>query len=115
MKKRRSDIQKLVTRAREIWRQSEYYQEVKRLHRDPARKGFYICAYCKGSREVIRIDHIDGIGKQPDSLLEFGAWLEKLFFNAQQGLCQDCHSEKTKEENKKIRKDRFVLEAVPPR
>lgn len=105
MKKRRSDIAKLVTAARDIWRHSQVYSDVKRESRDPNRTGFYICKKCKGSREVIKIDHIKPIGKQPDYWEEFGIWLGKLNclpLNLQP-LCADCHKEKTKKDAKEIK------------
>ena len=101
MAKRRSDISKLVTDARNRWRQSEQYQKVKKLAKDPNRSGWFVCAKCEQSREVIQVDHFLPIGKQPTTLLEFGPWLEKLFHNPQWALCKDCHREKTKEERKK--------------
>lgn len=98
--KRRSDIAKLVTRAREVWRQSVKYQQAKRECRDPNRPGWFICCLCKASREVIQVDHIEPIGKQPDHLLEFGMWLERLFNLPQRGICKDCHKVKTKEDKR---------------
>lgn len=98
MKKRRSDIQKLVSASRDVWRQSEIYGEVKKESKDPSRSGWFICRSCQTSREVIKIDHIKGIGRQPDGLADFGSWLPALFcFKANlQPLCADCHSAKTK-------------------
>lgn len=105
MKKRRSDISKLVTASRDIWRQSEIYHIVKRRSRDPNRTGWFKCSNCNESREVIRVDHISPIGKQPKCLLGFGEWLEKLFCPETNlsGICVDCHKKKTKSERKKIK------------
>jgi len=102
-KKRRSDISKLVTASRDIWRMSTVYQGVKRKSKDPVRKGFYICELCKEPHEVIKIDHIVPIGKQPDYLSEFGGWLSKLFCGDKnlQAICQFCHADKSKEDRKK--------------
>lgn len=101
--KRRSDIAKLVTRSREVWRMSVVCQEVKRQAK--AGVGWYKCKLCGQSREVIRIDHITPIGKQPDSMIEFGSWLEKLFCGPAnlQPLCQDCHKEKSKNDKKALK------------
>lgn len=99
--KRRSDIAKLVSHCRIVWRQSELYQKVKKLAKDPERSGWFICAKCHTSREVVQVDHFDPIGKQPDTLVEFGPWLEKLFTSPQWALCKDCHKAKSKEERQK--------------
>lgn len=102
MAKRRSDIAKLVSKSREVWRQSQVYQQVKKEHK--SRPGWFKCASCHKEREVIKIDHIKAIGKQPTNMLEFGPWLEKLFCSKEnlQGLCNDCHKIKTKEDRRRI-------------
>lgn len=103
MKKRRSDIAKLVSSSRDIWRQSTKYQDAKRACRDPLRSGWFLCSLCGASRELIQIDHIEPVGRQPDHLGEFGPWLERLFNLPQRGICKDCHKVKTKEDKRKIR------------
>lgn len=105
MKKGRSSIAKLVSKSRETWRQSEPYYACKRMSRSANIKGWFTCALCLKDREVIKIDHILPIGKQPDEMIEFGSWLEKLFcplINLQ-GICTDCHKEKTKQDNKRTK------------
>lgn len=102
---RRSDIAKLVSKAREVWRQSQNYQAAKKACREinrPDYKGWFRCAMCQAFREVIKVDHIDPIGKQPETMGQFGEWLERLFcpITNLQGLCNDCHREKTREEGK---------------
>ncbi len=74
------------------------YQKVKKLAKAPDRSGWFVCAQCNEKREVIQVDHFTPIGKQPDTLLEFGPWLEKLFNSPQWALCKDCHKAKCKEE-----------------
>ena len=100
--KRRSDIAKLVSKAREVWRQSENYQFIKRDSKSDIKKGWFICGLCGSTREVIKIDHVNPIGKQPRSMVDFGAWLEKLFCSVSNlsAICADCHRKKTKEERK---------------
>lgn len=100
MAKRRSDIAKLVSKAREVHRQSEHYQAVKKSCKVPGKSGWFKCQTCHTEVEVIKIDHINPIGKQPDDLIEFGEWLRRLFCDSLnlQGLCNRCHSIKTKEE-----------------
>ncbi len=99
--KRRSDIAKLVSHSRIVWRQSAIYQLVKKMAKDPNRSGWFICTNCQQSREVIQVDHSTPIGKQPDTLIEFGPWLERLFNSPQWAICKDCHKTKSKEERKK--------------
>lgn len=111
MKKRRSDIQKLVTAAREIWRMSETHQQVKKDSRDPKRSGWFICGDCESSREVIKVDHKIPIGIQPIKMSDFGTWLQYLFcgIGNLKPICADCHKEKTKEENLKRREEKKRL------
>lgn len=105
MQKRRSDIAKLVSHSREVWRQSLNYQEAKRRCRIAGKPGWFDCQLCDNEVEVIRIDHIQPIGKQPVEIIQFGGWLDKLFCDASnlQGLCNACHKQKTKEERKRAR------------
>lgn len=109
MANKRSDIAKLVSAARKVWRESETYKEVKKAAKVPGRTGWYRCASCKCEFEVIRIDHISPIGAQPTTLLLFGAWLENLFCerNNLQPLCNSDHKAKTaleRKENARLRK-----------
>ena len=106
MAKRRSDLAKLVSKSREVWRQSENYQFIKKESKSPEKKGWFICGLCGSTREVIKIDHVKPIGKQPDEMKEFGAWLEKLFCPVTNlmGVCADCHKKKTHEEMRILRK-----------
>ena len=103
--KRRSDIAKLVSKSREVWRQSENYQTVKKTSKVPKQTGWFFCKKCGQIREVIKIDHIEAIGKQPTNMMEFGPWLEKLFCSSEnlQGLCSDCHKSKTKDDNRRLK------------
>ena len=111
MAKRRSDIAKLVSKSREIWRQSEIYQSVKRNSKVPKQPGWFFCKKCQHPREVIKIDHIEAIGKQPTEMKKFGEWLERLFCSAEnlQALCADCHKEKTKEDCRKLKEGSLTV------
>lgn len=103
---RRSDIAKLVSKAREVWRQSENYQAVKKRAKAVDRPGWFVCERGKELVEVIKIDHIEPIGKQPTDMGEFGLWLPRLFcpISNLQGLCNTCHKSKTKIENAERKK-----------
>lgn len=112
MANKRSDISKLVSAARKVWRESETYKEVKKAAKDPNKTGWFICKNpsCKNSSvEVIRIDHICPIGAQPSSLRGMGEWLERLNCPKDnlQPLCTMCHKEKTaleRKENARLRR-----------
>ena len=110
IKKRRSDIRKLISAARDISRQSLVSTEVKRRCRitdkNDVHFGWYVCVKCQEHHEIIKDDHIVPIGKEPETFLEFGPWLEKLFclISNRQGLCARCHKEKSKRENAERRK-----------
>ena len=108
IKKRRSDIAKLVTMARDIWRFSENYQQVKRTSRNPDKPGWFVCRKCAKDVEVIRIDHLKALGEQPNSFKEFGDWLNKLFcpITNLQPICNFCHREKTKEDARILKLNR---------
>mgnify|MGYP002067479399 CR=1 FL=1 len=105
MAKRRSDIAKLVSFSRQVWRQSLPVVEVKRTSKVPGKTGWFFCKKCQVPHEVIKIDHIEPIGKQPDVLSEFGSWLSKLFCGVKnlQALCALCHKDKTKEDNRRLK------------
>jgi 5-methylcytosine-specific restriction endonuclease McrA len=102
--KRRSDIAKLVSHCRIVWRQSVYYQQAKKLTKIDGKSGWFKCQRCERETEKIQIDHVVAIGRQPQDLEEFGKWLIKLFCGADNlsGICTDCHKKKTKE-------DRFLM------
>lgn len=103
MAKRRTDIAKLVSKSREVWRQSENYQFIKKEAKSTEKKGWFLCGLCGSTREVIKVDHIKAIGKQPREMAEFGAWLERLFCPVTNLMCvcADCHKKKSAEERKK--------------
>lgn len=102
--KRRSDIAKLVSHCRIVWRQSVYYQQAKKITKIEDKSGWFRCQRCERETEKIQIDHVQPIGHQPDNLVEFGRWLHLLFCDTSnlQGLCTECHKKKTKE-------DRFLI------
>lgn len=114
MANKRSDISKLVSAARKIWRESENYKEAKKAAKDPQKTGWFICRSCSRSAEVIRVDHIEPIGQQPQTLSDFGGWLERLFCSLSnlQPLCTDCHKKKTALERKEAARARKIAKAI---
>lgn len=103
MTKRRSDIRKLICASRQISRQSVAHCEVKKSQKVKDKTGWWYCKLCGRETEVLRIDHIVPIGKEPDELGEFGPWLIKLLCGTDnlQGLCSGCHKIKSNEERKR--------------
>lgn len=104
MQRKRSDIAKLISKAREIWQYSAIHASVKKSCK--IESGVYKCQQCKKKCEVIHVDHKIPIGKQPTTFQEFGQWLTLLFCDTDnlQGLCTKCHNKKTKKERQKGRR-----------
>lgn len=105
MAKRRSDIRKLISKSREVWRQSQNYQQAKKGCKIPLRTGWFKCNMCGRDTEKIQIDHVMPIGVEPDKLGQFGVWLDRVFCSTTnlQGLCSDCHKIKGKEDRKRLK------------
>ena len=76
--------------------------EVKRRCKDPNRPGWSICELCHKSVEKLDTDHIEPC---VSPLMGFGTWDEyitrRFVFDASklQGICRECHREKSKQEN----------------
>lgn len=112
--KRKTNMRKLICRAREIWRQSPEHGAVVKRCQHPEKKHLYYCEYCvvKGNHslhEKIYVDHSPAIGKEPgdNEFVNFGYWLEKLFWGKQYGICYECHKMKSKQERQKTKDDRL--------
>ena len=62
-------------------------------------KILYVCATCKERFPMkdVQVDHIDEVGKTPDTYAGWGAWIARLFTPASnlQVLCIPCHKKKT--------------------
>lgn len=97
----RPEMVRLISAARKVWRYSQTRRDV--LKKAEFESGWYICTKCKRETEKPHVDHIVPLGKQPQTFLQFGIWLVKLFCgsNNLQVLCTKCHKEKTKRERKK--------------
>jgi hypothetical protein len=86
--------------------------EVKRRCKDPNKPGWSICEKCKGSVEKIETDHIDPCVSPLVGLVSWDEYITRRFvFSATklQGLCHQCHLEKSRNENK-IRRGRIKNE-----
>lgn len=74
----------------------------KKRCKDPNRPGWYICEHCHQSREKIDIDHIVPCIRPADGFTTWDAYINARFVETPeqlQGLCKDCHKEKSKQEN----------------
>lgn len=61
-------------------------------------KTYYRCVNCRDVFEKVQVDHIEPVGKEPETFLDFGNWINKLFCEKDnlRILCKTCHSEFTK-------------------
>jgi len=102
--KRKTDLRKFICACRDIWRQSPEYHIARKLAHSLTKKGWFVCATCKQDRELIKVDHIVPIGKEPTDLHDpyVAVWVDKLFCSHLNlaCLCVDCHKIKTKAERK---------------
>jgi 5-methylcytosine-specific restriction endonuclease McrA len=110
--KKTSELGYMIAAARKIWRWSAERKTV------IERTKFFDKWKCEKCKEVvdvitkrtkkgklktmmpIQVDHIEPIGPQPKTWLEFGPWLDRLFCAISNlwGICIACHSKKTKSE-----------------
>ena len=101
MKKARSLNSYIFAGLGKVWMWWPPRNEVKKRCKIEGKPGWYKCELCKLERERIDIDHI-----QPCiPVTGFTTWdnyITSRFVTADklQGICKDCHSKKTKEENK---------------
>lgn len=101
---------RLVSALRKLWLMSheprnELLAEKERRMVNPNTgrlKKHWPCAKCKEWFMEIKVDHIEPVGKQPSSFLEFGAWLDRLNCGREnlQLLCGPCHDIKSAQERK---------------
>lgn len=79
--------------------------EVKRRCKHPTKNGWYICEICKAERERIDIDHVNPVVPVEGGFTGWDDYIASKFVEAEflQGICKDCHKEKTKTENLKRR------------
>lgn len=91
------EVKKIRTALRLVWHRS--YARALVVKRCTNAKGFFVCEKCETLTPVLKIDHIEACGDVDDG------YIRRLFCSSDklQGLCNDCHKEKTKLEraNKK--------------
>ena len=86
------EIAKIRSAIRLVWQRCKARQLVVKRCKDA--DGYYWCEKCHNRTPAIKIDHIIQVGN-----LDNG-FIERLFCDSSklQGLCNDCHKIKTKEE-----------------
>lgn len=104
MKKPKTEKQLLVSAIRKAWMCSPGRREVLRRCKHPTKSKWWICELCKKETQRLPVDHIDAVGKAPDELEGFGKYIHAMFTRPLQGLCDECHDAKTKEDRKAQRK-----------
>lgn len=92
------ELMKLRNAMRQVWQRSKQWKEVKKRCTDS--EGYYRCELCNERVPKIKVDHIVAIG----DMLESG-FIERLMVPSTglQGICDQCHKEKTKLDNAKTR------------
>lgn len=85
--------------------------DVKRRCKVEGRSGWYKCEKCNQLREKLEIDHIRPVIKPEDGFTDWNTYITSKFVSSDllQGLCHDCHQEKSKAENR-IRREKRKLQ-----
>lgn len=102
MKKPRSLKQILMSGLGKSWMMWGPRNEVKRRCKIEGKTGWWNCEICKRATERIEIDHIKPVVKPEDGFSGWDSYISSKFVEADklQGICRECHREKTKSENK---------------
>jgi 5-methylcytosine-specific restriction endonuclease McrA len=77
---------------------------VKKRCKDPNKSGWWICELCHQSREKIEVDHIVPCVNPRTGFTTWDEYINSRFVedvSNLQGLCRDCHRNKTNKENKR--------------
>ncbi len=104
MKKPRPLKSRIISAIARVWMWWEPRQEVKK--RCQIRTGWWKCEICKRETERLEIDHIIPVVKPQDGFIDWNTYIDSKFVQADllQGVCRECHKEKSKKENKIRRK-----------
>jgi len=105
MKKPRSLKQQIIAGLGRTWMHWSPRNEVKKRCKIENKTGWYRCELCHTEREKLEIDHITPVVSVVDGFTDWNTYIKSRFVTADklQGICRDCHKNKTKEENKKRR------------
>lgn len=104
------ELRKLRTALRLVWQRSKQWKIVKDRCKDA--EGYSVCEKCNKRTPSIKVDHRVPIG----DMLEPG-FIERLMVPSSEldGLCDECHAPKTKEDNKKTKEAKKKREASFPK
>lgn len=91
------DKQKIRNAIRQIWHRSHPRKVA--VARAIGPDGFPVCEQCRLKSPKLFVDHIKAVG-----LLD-GGFIERMFCPSARlkNLCKECHSEKTKSDNKRLK------------
>ncbi len=105
MKKPRSLKSMLLSAIGRVWMFWPGRLEAKRRTKVPNKTGWYKCENCKQEREKIQIDHIIPVVLPEIGFVDWNTYIASKFVEADklQGLCHECHKQKSQSENKKRR------------
>lgn len=100
-KKERSLKSKLISALGRVWMTWGPRNEVKRRCKVEGKTGWFRCEICKQEREKLEVDHREPVVPIADGFTDWNQYIASKFVQADklQGLCRDCHVEKTKKEN----------------
>lgn len=87
-----------------VWMWWPPRSEVKRRCKVEGKSGWYKCELCHNERERIDVDHVSPV-VPVSGFTTWDNYIENRFVTADklQGICKDCHKEKTNKENKQRR------------
>jgi len=106
MKKPKTLETKLRSAIRLIWSRSKERREILKqaLETRCDVKGF-TCPECQEfwPIQMAEVDHIEAVG--PLDIDKLTEYVKKMFYSPQRAICKLCHSKKTKEDRKKMKRE----------
>lgn len=92
------EIKRIRAAIRLVWQRS--YARALCVKRCTREDGFTYCEQCEVCTPKLKVDHIKQVGDLDDG------FVPRLFCSSKglQGLCPDCHKEKTKKERQQAKK-----------
>ncbi len=102
MKKPRTLQSQIMSALGKVWMYWPARLAVKKRCKDPNKTGWSICELKGCSVQLIEVDHVKPVVKPTDGFVGWDIYIESKFVGEEflQGLCHDCHKEKSKNENK---------------
>lgn len=92
-----TDIAKIRSALRRVWMWYSHSRQLV-IKRCRISWGKYLCEKCTNIVNKIHVDHIVPVGKVDEG------YIQRLYVSSKglQGLCEECHKAKTKEERKSL-------------